>query len=443
MLDNYRFQRNYRAEFEIGSIGKGNKYIFEENIEIKYPITCNLLIDLGIYGSANKGFFQFFNLAKQTQAKLWLDNYEIGKKYVKLKFYAGYGNVMPLVFQGFMQQCLSYRESGSTEFITEMQGFEGGELFSYGYVNSTFTKGTEAKDVLNAILDGYPDIKLGYISPEIPKLPRNKTFIGQTMDLLGAEYGGYDIFIEKGELNILGKDEVVPGDIQVISAKSGLLGSPKRSNLFTEIETIFEPRFRSAQAILLESSVDSRFTQLYEIVGIKHKGIISPSSCGKLITECTLSLLQTPPKKLTKTVPTTYNGKASSGIWIKPVKGQRISGEFHEVRETHLHKGIDIAADLNEPVYAPANGIITRAEWFDGYGKYVQINHGKNEEGQVVSSAYGHLNNWIVNIGQTVTQGEQIGIVGSTGNSSGPHLHFEVLVDGVEVNPTYYIGNYG
>lgn len=440
--------RNYRAEFTIGRLDENRKFIAEETITVQYPVTCTLDIDLGGYQAACKGIFQFYNLPRDIQAKLWLDLYEMGKKFIILKFYAGYGDCMPFIFQGTLMECTSQKPSGSVDWITQMWGYEGGFLYEHSYFDKTYAKGTKIEDILNDMLKDTPDIKLGYISPEIPALPRNRTFIGQTMDILGRDYGGYEVFISKGELNILAGDEVLPGDIQVITDSTGLLGSPRRANVFVELDTLFEPGLKVDQAIDLLSDSMPQFNQLYKIIRIHHKGIISPVECGKLTTTITLALLQKPPKEIKKAVPTTYSGKATAGQWLKPVQGIRVSGQFLEKRPTHLHQGLDIACINGSDVIAPANGKVITAGNRGNYGYFVEINHGTNEKGEVITSRYAHLSRWLVTPQQEVTAGQLIaksgGIPGQpgAGSSKGAHLHFEIRSNNTAINPTLYIGTY-
>lgn len=441
-----KWGRNYRARFIIGHWDKNFNLIDDEVIEIKYPFTCEFMTDLGTYSSANRAIFHFYNLSPTVQAKLWKDIYE-AKKYIKMSFYAGYGDTMPLIFEGIVNECLSSRPSGSVDWITEMQVFDHLSFKTHGYVNCTFTKGTAFKDIIKALIDKNPDIKLGYLTPDIPPLPRNRTFIGQTMDILGRHYGQYEIFVNENlELNIIGENDVLPGNIQVITDSTGLLGSPRRANAYVELDTVFEPQLRIGQAISLLSNSMPRFNRAYKVCDVKHQGIISPTICGKLITTIALSMFDTDQRTLTKTTFTGYNGQ-TSGIWIKPVKGQRITSPFGPRTAplpgaSKFHKGIDIAANLNTPVVAPADGRVIGANWVGGYGKYVQLDHGKDKNNNPITSAYGHLNSYIVNHGQYVKQGDVIGYVGSTGKSDGPHLHFEIYVNGKAVNPIPYIGTF-
>jgi murein DD-endopeptidase MepM/ murein hydrolase activator NlpD len=99
-----------------------------------------------------------------------------------------------------------------------------------------------------------------------------------------------------------------------------------------------------------------------------------------------------------------------------------------------LHEGIDLGAASGTPILAAAAGTVIYAGWMDGYGNFVIIDHGGG-----IATAYGHQSSIAVTDGQAVTQGQVIGYVGSTGHSTGPHLHFEVRVNGSAVDPLGYL----
>ncbi len=114
---------------------------------------------------------------------------------------------------------------------------------------------------------------------------------------------------------------------------------------------------------------------------------------------------------------------SSFGMRYHPVLGGR-----------RQHTGIDLAAPTGTPVYATADGIVGRADLYSSYGLYISINHGAAME-----TRYAHLSRLAVAAGDTVKKGDLIGYVGSTGSSTGPHLHYEVRVDGLAVNPIPYM----
>jgi murein DD-endopeptidase MepM/ murein hydrolase activator NlpD len=99
-------------------------------------------------------------------------------------------------------------------------------------------------------------------------------------------------------------------------------------------------------------------------------------------------------------------------------------------RGTRFHEGVDLAAALGTPVGAARGGVVTFADWNDGFGKLVVIAHGSG-----VVTLYAHLSRFSVSPGKRVSTGDIVGHVGSTGESTGPHLHFEVHVRGAAVDP--------
>ncbi|OCX66086.1 peptidase M23 [Thioclava sp. SK-1] len=117
-----------------------------------------------------------------------------------------------------------------------------------------------------------------------------------------------------------------------------------------------------------------------------------------------------------------------------PVTSQfRYSSPFG-YRWGRLHAGMDMAAPVGTPILAPADGVVTAAEWENGYGQVIKIQH---EFG--VSTVYGHLSKIRVKKGQKVSQGDRIGDMGNTGRSTGPHLHYEIRVGGKPINPMTFI----
>ena len=126
--------------------------------------------------------------------------------------------------------------------------------------------------------------------------------------------------------------------------------------------------------------------------------------------------------------------RQGSGGMIWPVNGVLTSG-FCEPRPWEAcHPGIDIAAPTGTPIRAAASGRVAIAGWTGGYGNYTCIQHSGS-----LSTCYGHQSAINVSVGQQVSQGQVIGAVGSTGHSTGPHLHFEVRVNGSVVNPMNYL----
>lgn len=99
-----------------------------------------------------------------------------------------------------------------------------------------------------------------------------------------------------------------------------------------------------------------------------------------------------------------------------------------------MHAGIDLAGPVGTPVYATADGIVSYAGWMHGYGNLVEIEHGK-----AIETRYGHLSKLLVKPNTRVKRGQLIALMGSTGRSTGSHLHYEVRLDGRAVNPVPYL----
>lgn len=127
-------------------------------------------------------------------------------------------------------------------------------------------------------------------------------------------------------------------------------------------------------------------------------------------------------------------GGTFRGGFIRPSRGRISSGfgmRFHPVlRRNRMHNGIDIAAPTGTPIVASAAGIVIEASYMRGYGNTVIVDHGGG-----VSTLYAHCSRIFVREGQRVRQGERIAAIGSTGLSTGPHLHFEIRINGRPVNP--------
>lgn len=111
------------------------------------------------------------------------------------------------------------------------------------------------------------------------------------------------------------------------------------------------------------------------------------------------------------------------GLRVHPLSG-----------ELRNHDGIDLAAAFGTPVRATSDGIVEKASWFGGYGLFVAL-----RTGPAMETRYGHMSRLLVTPGQSVRAGDIIGLVGSTGRSTGPHLHYEVRISGRPVNPLPYL----
>lgn len=135
-----------------------------------------------------------------------------------------------------------------------------------------------------------------------------------------------------------------------------------------------------------------------------------------------------------------FNTKGESvrkALMRTPVDGARISSHYGKRRHpilgyTRIHRGVDFAAPSGTPILASGDGVVERANWYGGYGKYIRIRHNSS-----FKTVYAHLKNYARGIrkGERVKQGQTIGYIGSTGRSTGPHLHYEVYEFNRQINP--------
>ena len=133
-------------------------------------------------------------------------------------------------------------------------------------------------------------------------------------------------------------------------------------------------------------------------------------------------------KEVVKSVPF---GKPVWSYWVSSPFGKR-SDPFN--KKSAAHKGVDLASNKGNKIKTMAKGKVVRSDWNGGYGKYVEIDHGNG-----FKTKYAHLHNTYVKKGQYVEQGEAIGEVGSSGRSTGPHLHYEILYNGTPVDPMAFM----
>jgi murein DD-endopeptidase MepM/ murein hydrolase activator NlpD len=132
-------------------------------------------------------------------------------------------------------------------------------------------------------------------------------------------------------------------------------------------------------------------------------------------------------KSLLATVPSVWPARG----WITSDFGQRLDPY---TADPEMHTGLDIAAEPGKPIYAPSDGTVVFAGLEGNYGKVITLDHGFG-----IKTRYGHLSQILVKPGDRVRRGEQVGSVGNTGRSTGPHLHYEVRVNGIPQNPRKFL----
>lgn len=244
-----------------------------------------------------------------------------------------------------------------------------------------------------------------------PGLQRYTVQSGDNLWTIASQFGStVDQIVASN--NLQRSDLIGPGKELLIPVQPGFAYTVKSGDSIEAIAIRFGTR---ADAIATGNSLDSSAVlqpgQLLFLPGAK-----APAASSARIASTSRSL----------------SGSRSSGDWIWPVHGV-ITSPFGE-RWGRMHEGIDIAVRKGTPVHAARGGRVTLASWYGGYGNAIIINHGDG-----LSTLYGHLSEIDVKVGEQVDQGEVIGLSGSTGESTGPHVHFEIRVNNVQHNPLSYL----
>ena len=287
-----KFGRVYRIDFEIGNLEKLGAYdrpIPLDSLSISYPLTAQFNISRTMSSAVNTAFVQIYGLSQLTREKLNKDRYD-ATRYIKMDIYAGYQDCMSLVFSGHIKECQSTRKSGATEFITQIDAWDGGLGMYLGEDNNTYPAGTAYQQILADLSTNMFGVNVGKISNNLPieKPLRSITFNGKTYEDLRI-YTKDNLFIDNGIINFIDTEkEVIDGNIGLISVDSGLLGTPERRDTNIIVEMIFEPSIILGQQLELESKKLPYLNQTYKVLGVSHDGIISGAKSGSMITRLEL-----------------------------------------------------------------------------------------------------------------------------------------------------------
>jgi murein DD-endopeptidase MepM/ murein hydrolase activator NlpD len=202
-----------------------------------------------------------------------------------------------------------------------------------------------------------------------------------------------------------------------IAVSAGLLGAnPALANSSSNADIAAPLRAAQAAKPSPLGSGDEEFRRLFANWKSLEEAPVSTSITAAPVRRAGVSI----PSLMPVNAPAMTSG---FGMRIHPVLGGRRG-----------HKGIDLATPTGTPIRATADGVVSRADWFSSYGLYVSLEHGG-----AIETRYGHMSRLNVAAGQQVHKGDIIGYVGSTGRSTGPHLHYEVRISGIAVNPVPYM----
>lgn len=277
-----KFGRSF--ELRVEAAGGGADVI------IKPPFTVEFDIQRHRFSSATLSTIRIYNLSETNRRKLRKDETEWGLKKT-LVFKAGYGDQLSTVMVGNVSQGYSVREGNN--YITTLFIFDGGFAYANAMVDpnsGVFTEGTPYKTVVTGLIKSLKDydISLGSIGTVEGDSGRGISLTGSTISNLNELTNG-NFFIDNNTAHCLAKNECVPSPLKKITSASGLLGTPVREMYFLNLEMLFEPKILAGQKIEVESTTNKETSGVYQVISLRHRGIISDSVNGDCTTALTLA----------------------------------------------------------------------------------------------------------------------------------------------------------
>lgn len=279
-------------KFNRAFILKAETKTLDEYIEIRSPYTVEFSITRNNLSKSNEATFTIYNLGSVSRAKLVKDSqdYNLESNRRAIQFFAGYAEseneLLPRCFNGTIRRAYSVRQG--SDYRTIIEAYDGMPSFSTQMISSNINAGETASNAIKKLangLDGVDKVTVG--STFADKAKRYIAILGSPQDVFNEMSNG-KAYVDDGSLYALGDGEVVDSEIRLINYENGLLGTPKRADLTVEIEMIFESRIRPMQLIELQSLTENRFSGVYQVTGIVHRGIISGSVGGDCRTILTM-----------------------------------------------------------------------------------------------------------------------------------------------------------
>lgn len=277
-----KLNRNFRLLIET---------INKEIIEIKSPFTIQFDIERTSASSVNQMNLRIFNLSQKTRNLLFKERYLIlddsTKKYYRhVILQAGYGE-LSTIFKGNILECYSYRQG--SEIITYLNCHDGGYAISNSYSSVTFDKSETYSSIFEKLAADLVGIKKGKVGEINGEPKRGSVFNGNTFTLLQESFNN-KIFIDLEKVNLLNENEAIKGEVPLINAQTGLLGTPMRQGTYLKVDIIFEPRIVVGQIIEINSKINPLYNGQFKVDGIKHSGTISGAVGGECKTSLDLFL---------------------------------------------------------------------------------------------------------------------------------------------------------
>lgn len=269
------------------------------NVSLELPLQADFEIRRATLPSSQTATFRVYGVGEQNRdaiQKDWFNTADVRA----VQFSAGYGDVPPpRIFNGTMKQAQSYKPSAATEFITEIEAFDGGAAIANGYSLRSIAGGTTFKDLIKTLAKDLPGVSADAIVGKIEgATKRASAYAGNTWQYINGLAPG-QAFIDNGRLIVLNPNEYIGEDVLVIDSAAGLLASPQRQQNMISVSVLFDPRFSLANLVELRSKTIPKFNGVFKIMSLTHRGTISRNGQdGERTTDLTI-----------------WDGLSSAGSW--------------------------------------------------------------------------------------------------------------------------------
>ncbi len=310
------------------------------------------------------------------------------------------------------------------------------EVLSEGYgvyIDEHFVAAVESEELANEVLENVLDARvtsLGIASETV-------CGFNNDIELVNGKYSSESFVDSEKLLQLFGKknvfgvsDKITDYNGKILPVKLAVRSEVTYTELVTleyETKTVYTDALRDGVTKVISKGYNGEGEETYRLISID--GVVSEREV------LSVNVIVEPANEVIRKG-TSSNGidVASLGTFIRPYDG--VITSYVGPRWGRTHNGIDIAGDgcKGKPAVAACDGVVVRADWYGGYGNCVIIDHGDG-----VQTLYAHLSAFSVQVGDVLEAGDEVGKIGSTGNSTGPHLHFEVHVDGEIVNPLIFV----
>lgn len=261
----------------------------QKNVVIELPYGLEFSVNRPGLASAQTAHFKLHNLGERTRNAIQKDAYQF-RQLRAIQLRAGYfspSGILPLIFNGTVKTAYSYREG--EDWFTEIDAYDGGwQILNTNSVSVSQPPGNTAKatiEKLSLLLHGMRGVPIVGNFPVANK--RGEVLVGNAWDLIRLKSNGLAT-IDNGQVKVLNYDEVIAGDIPLLSAATGLLDTPRRGDARIELKTVFEPRLTLYQLVALESLTQPNLNRSWKVMGFSHQGTIARETCGQCISEVSL-----------------------------------------------------------------------------------------------------------------------------------------------------------